>query len=260
MNTLLTLKWQPHGTEAEHLISLVSEHLDKRKKHLKDDTRNRDVLTAILAARGGPLEVRYSTLPKDVKEAVREAVECLCGPVLTQEKGTSTYALRPEFSPRGARFITKVVEGDGKRPLPTVTTTFGTIYRDGTHGEVPFERIALLGFVKPSLVRIVAPHRHWGMFVDSDPVPSRQWRDIEEVQAPHPSHEEIMGLVLDTAHLRGFVVHRYGEAGFLTNNPDGVGFILDEVLTRFTGKAGQKPLLNTTDIYGREHIRWGMKQ
>jgi hypothetical protein len=259
MNTILSIKWETYGNAAEHLVLQVIEHLDRRKKHLKDDTLNWDVVTAILTHRSGPFEVRYTQLPKEHKEAVREAVECLCGPVLKTCKGTSTYALRDEFKAPEARFITKVKGTDGKRPLPTVTTTFGTIYRDGTHSEVPFDNIALLGFVKPSLVEIVAPHRHWGMFVDSDPVPSRQWRGIEEVEAPHPSHEDIMGLVLDTAHRRGFVVHRYGDAGFLTNNPDGVGFILDEVLTRFTGKAGQKPLLNTTDIYGREHVRWGMK-
>lgn len=260
MTLQFQMKWQPEGNDAEHLISKACEHLDKRKKQLKDDTVNRAVVAAILACRRGPFEVRYTTLPKGIREAVREAVECLCGEVLYTRPGTTTYELKPAYSAPTAKFITAPVVDDKSRPLPKVSTVYGTIYRDGSHSEVPFEDIALIGFVKPSLVEIVAPHHHWGMFVGDTPVPSRQWKELDEVTTPHPDHDTIMDLVRDTAHRRGIVVHRYREAGFLANNPDAVGFILDEVLTRFTGKAGQRPLLNTTDIYGRKHVRWGMKQ
>ena len=258
MNTELQLNWQTHGNEAEHLVSQVIEHLDKRRKHLKDDTLNRDVLTAILAQRGGPFEVRYSTLPKDIKEAVREAVECLCGPVLTQEKGHSTYALRDAYKPSTARFITKAKE-TGKRPFPMVATTYGTTYRDGTHSEVPFEKIALLGYAKPSLVTIEAPHHHWWMFMGEMDPPSKNWREIQEVNDKHPDHDKFLDLVSDHALSRGIVAVRYGEASFLTANPDAVAATLDITLVRFTGKVGQRALLNITDTYGRKHTRWGGK-
>ena len=47
----LAIKWQPHGTDAEHLISKAVEQLDTRKKHLKDNTLNRRVVASILACR-----------------------------------------------------------------------------------------------------------------------------------------------------------------------------------------------------------------
>jgi hypothetical protein len=259
MNTPFTLKWETHGTDAEDLVSRAVEHLDKRKKNLKDDTINREVVTAILAHRRGPFEVRYTHLPKTHKEAVREAVESLCGPVLTQEKGASTYALRSEFRASGARFITKAKPTDGKRVMPTISTIYGTVYRDGTHDEVPFEDIALLGFTKPSLVTVEAPHHHWHIFVGDTPPPAKNWQKLEEVSERHPDHETIMELVENQIWKRGVVAVRYGENGFLTINPDAVAFILDATLVRFSGRSGQRPLLTITDTYGRQHIRWGNK-
>lgn len=259
MTMQFTPKWETHGTPAEHLVSLAVEHLDRRKKHLKDDDLNRDVVTALLAHRRGPFEVRYSNLAKGYKEATREAVECLCGPVLAQEKGTSTYSLKDAYRAPDARFITKPKPADGKRPDPMVSTTYGTVYRDGTHGEVSFEDIGLLGFTKPSLVTIEAPHHHWHMFVGDMPPPSKNWQHIDEVDQPHIDHDHLMDLVATHAIARGIVAVRYGEASFLTANPDAVAFTIDSTLVRFTGKTGQRPLLTITDTYGRKHVRWGNK-
>lgn len=259
MTIILNTKWETCGHQAEHLVSQAIEHLDHRKKHLKNTTLNRDVVTAILAHRRGPFEVRYTSLPKGAKEAVRDAVGCLCGPVLTQEKGTSTYALKPEFLAHDARFITKEAPSNGKRDKPTVSTIYGTVYRDGSHGEVPFEDIALLGFTKPCLVTVEAPHHHWHMLVDDMAPPSKNWRELEEVNDQHPDHDALMEMVEDQCVARGVVAVRYGEASFLTANPDAVAFIIDSSLVRFTGKTGQRPLLTITDTYGRQHPRWGNK-
>ena len=259
MKTILSLNWETQGHPAEHLVSKAAEHLDKRKKHLKDDDLNHDILTAILAQRGGPFEVRYTALPKNVREAVRGAVEGLCGPVLLSMPGTTAYALTDEYKAPDARFITKPAEPDGKRPKPTVSTTHGTIYRDGSHGEMPFEKIALLGYIKPHLVRIEAPHQHWHMFVGDTSPPSRNWLQIEEAAEAHSDHDKLMDMVVDNATNRGIGIVRYGADAFLTNNPDAVAQDIDLTLVRYTGKVGQRPLLTIIDIYGRKHPRWGSK-
>jgi hypothetical protein len=260
MQTILTLKWETHGEHAEHLVSQAAEHLDKRKKHLKDDDLNRDILTAILAQRGGPFEVRYTQLPKNVREAVRGAVECLCGPVLLSLPGTTTYALKDDWRPPEARFITKENNPSGKRRGSVVKTKFGTVYRDGSHDEVPFENISLLGYFKPCLLTIVAPHHHWQIFTGEMPPPSKNWKELEEVEQAFPRHDELMELIVMTALYRGIDVVRYGEASFITNNVDAVANILDITLIRFTGRAGQRAVLTGKDIYGRTFHRWGGKE
>lgn len=260
MRTELTLKWETHGNDAEHLVSQVCEHLDKRNKHLKDDALNRQVVTAILAAREGVLEVRLSSLPKKYKETVKAAVEALTGPVLTRASRTSNYELRDEYKTANALFQTHhITQGDMDRYALPVHTTYGTIYRDGTHGEVPFDKIGRIGYVKPSLVRIVAPHHHWQMFVDGEPTPSRQWQHLDEVSDEHPIHEEVMEAVVSQARRRGIVVVRYGTDGFITPAPDALVFTLDTALVRICNRSGQRPLLHVTDIYGRTHTRWGSK-
>lgn len=260
MRTELTMKWETHGNEAEHLVSLACEHLDTRKKHLKNDALNREVVTAILAAREGVLEVRLSSLPKKYKEAVREAVEALTGPVLTRASGTGNYELRDEFKAANAKFQTHhKQQGDMDRYALPVHTTFGTIYRDGTHSEVPFDKIGRIGYVKPSLVQIVAPNHHWKIFADGDAAPSKQWQHLEEVEETHPMHEDLMEAVVSQARRRGIVVLRYGTDGFITPAPDALIFTLDTAIIRACNKTGQRPLLTVTDIYGRTHTRWGSK-
>jgi hypothetical protein len=40
-------------------------------------------------------------------------------------------------------------------------------------------------------------------------------------------------------------------------NPNALLFVLDTEIIQQTGKVGQRPLLEITDIYGRQHLRWG---
>jgi hypothetical protein len=140
-----------------------------------------------------------------------------------------------------------------------VKTKFGTVYRDGSHDEVPFENISLLGHFKPCLLTIVAPHHHWWVFTGEMPAPSKNWQALEEVEQPFPGHDELMERFIKTAVYRGIAVVRYGEDSFITNNVDAVANIIDISLIKFTGRAGQRPLLTGKDIYGRSFHRWGGK-
>lgn len=117
----------------------------------------------------------------------------------------------------------------------------------------------MFGYSKPSLVQIVAPHQHWHMFVGEEPTPSANWQQMLEAEHQHECHNELMELIADQGNMRGIATTRYGEDGFLAINPDSVIFTIDTTLIRFTGKSGQRPLLNITDIYNRQHIRWGSK-
>ena len=256
---ILAIKWQPHGNEAEHLISMVVEHLDTRKKHLKDDTINREIVASLLAQRLGEFTVKLGDLDKAHTEALKAALERLTGPVLTRGTGRYTYALREAYIDPTAQFITADKGDPTKRPVPAIRTRNGLIYRDGTHSEVPFSEIALFGFTKPSLVRVVAPHQHWHMFLDDAPTPSASWKELPESTTPHPKHDELMNLVVDQGISRGVGITRYGEDAFLALNPDAVIFAADNTILRYSGKSGQRVLMNVTDIYGRTHIRWGNK-
>ena len=256
--TPFEMKWDTHGHEAEHLVTEVIQHLDGRKKHLKDTAKNREVITSILAHKMGDFQVKLTDTPSTHKETLRETLECLTGPVLTQSKGKGKYALREAYAAPTAQFITKPLEASG-RPAPPITTRFGTIYRDGSHSEVPFEDIRLFGYSRPSLVQIVAPHQHWYMFVGNEPTPSANWQHMAEAAHPHECHHELMDLIANQGNMRGIATTRYGEDGFLAINPDSVLFTIDTTLIRFTGKSGHRPLLNITDIYQRQHIRWGSK-
>jgi hypothetical protein len=173
--------------------------------------------------------------------------------------GRSTYALREAHRDHTAQFKTDESAPTSGRLIPPVTTRFGTIYRDGSHSEIPFEDIRLFGYSKPSLVRIVAPHDHWRVFVDGEPAPSANWKDMDEVAEPHECHDELMDLIAAQGNMRGVAIARYGDDSFLAINPDAVLFIIDTTLIRFTGKSGQRLLLNITDHYQRQHIRWGSK-
>lgn len=260
MTRPLVMKWTPHGNEAEQLINKAYEHLDLRKKHLKDEDKNRRILASILAQRLGEFVVQMPLVDKDDREALRGVLECLTGPVLTRGKGKAAYALREAYTASDALFITgenHVVEG---RPISQIKTGHGTIYRDGTHSEVPFEAIKLFGYSKPCLVRVVAPHEHWHMFMDDKAAPSANWKALDESDTPHDKHDDFMDLVASQANMRGVAIARYGEDAFLATIPDAVVFTIDTTLVRYTGKTAQKPLLTITDIYQRQHLRWGSKR
>ena len=256
---ILSIKWNTHGNEAEQLVNKALEHLDGRKKHLKDDTLNRRIVSSIVAQRTGDFTVSYGAISKAHTEALKAALECLTGPVLTRSNGRSTYALREAYMAPDARFITDAIEATVKRPTPAITTRFGTIYRDGSHSEIAFEDIRLFGFSKPSLVRIISPHQHWHMFLDNVAVPSASWKDLFEATEPHPKHDELMDYIADQGTMRGVAVARYGHDSFLAINPEMTIFTIDNSILRYAGKAGLRPLLNITDIYQRTHMRWGNK-
>ena len=253
------IKWHTHGDEAEQLVNKAVEHLDLRKKALKDSAINREVVTSILAQRMGDFTVVLGNIDSAHIEALKGVLECLTGPVLTRSNGRATYTLREAYMAPDARFITKPREDTSKRPVPPVATRFGTIYRDGSHSEVPFEDIRLFGYSKPSLVRIVAPHQHWHMFLDNELTPSANWKDMIEAPRLHDSHDELMDLIAAQGNMRGIAMVRYGEDAFLAINADSALFTIDTTLIRYSGKSGQRPLLNITDIYQRQHIRWGSK-
>ena len=257
MKSTLSIKWSCENNAAYDLLDRTYEHLDKRKKAYRDEEQTKRVLSSLLAQRRGPFVVSYADVPKKDKEALREALECLSGPVLTRGKGRSEYSLRDEYRDPQATFCTPNPEVTKGRPIPALFTDHGTIYRDGSQSEVPFKEIALFGHSKPSLMRIVAPHRHWHMFVDDERPPSVNWRELDEADTPHERHDSLMDHVVSRANMRGVQTARYGEGGFICINPNALLFVLDTEIIQQTGKVGQRPLLDITDIYGRQHLRWG---
>ena len=68
-----------------------------------------------------------------------------------------------------------------------------------------------------------------------------------------------MNLIEEQGNRRGVAISRYGEDAFLSVNPDAVLFTIDNAILRYSGKSGQRVLLNVVDIYGRTHLRWGNK-
>jgi hypothetical protein len=251
---IFALKWQHADATAAKVITDLEQHLDHRKKGLKDPDTNKAILAALLAYRRSPFQVRMGDLPKDKKAPVKDALECLKGDVLLSH-GNSVYEVRPDFS--FLRISGKVRTTSAT--TPELETASGAIYRDGTHSEIPFSSILRFGYARPSLVSVVAPHRHWSIFFDGAPAPSRNWREIEEQTDAHPQHDKITDEVVTQAMRRGVVLVRYGEAGFICQNPDAAAFHIDNTLTRMTGKVGFRPLLEVTDQYQRTGHRWGSK-
>lgn len=258
MKTLLSIKWIPFGNEAEHLINKAYEHLDLRKKHLKCSDRNKRVLASVLAQRTGEFTVQMPLIPEGDRDAVRSVLECLSGPVLTRGSGRATYALREAYRDCQAVFTTGEKHIAQGRQVPLIKTGHGTIYRDGTHDEVPFEDIKLFGYSKPSLVRIIAPHEHWHIFLSDKPAPSANWIEMVESDQPHDEHDTLMELVSSQGNMRGVAIARYGHDAFIAIDPDAVLFTLDNTIHRYSG-SGQRPLVEVTDIYQRKHLRWGSK-
>jgi hypothetical protein len=252
---IFKLTWEPaDATAAKVITDLEEQHLDHRLKSLKDPDTNKAILAAILAYRGGPFQVRMMDLPKDQKAPVKDALECLKGGVLLSH-GNSVYEVRPDFS---------FLRIGGKVRTTSATTTeletaSGAIYRDGTQSEVSFSSILRFGYARPCLVSVVAPHRHWSIFFDGEPAPSRNWREIEEQTDAHPQHDKILDEVVTQAKRRGVVLVRYGEAGFICAHPEQAAFYIDQTLVRMTGKTGFRPLLEVTDQYQRTDFRWGSK-
>ena len=259
MTTPFSIKWTPFENEAEQLTNKAIEHLDLRKKHLKDDARNRRITASILAQRLGEFVVKLSDVDNDDREALKAVLECLTGPVLTRGDGKATYALRGAYMDPQAVFITGEPEVIHGRAVPQIRTTHGLIYRDGSHSEVPFCDLKLFGFAKPSLVRVVAPHEHWHIFISNKPAPSANWTELLETNTPHDKHDEFMDFVVTQANRQGVAITRYGHDSFICINPDTVAFHLDNALVRYTGKSGQRPLLEIKDIHQRQHLRWGGK-
>ena len=258
-NTTFAIKWHTHENNAEQQVATALEHLDRRKKALKDEAVNKRIVTSLLAQRHGEFTVSMATIPKPLKEPLREVLECLVGPVLVMGRGRSTYALRDEYRASEGLFITAPPPETNERRAPPIKTQHGTIYRDGTHDEIPFSDIKLFGYSRPSLVTIVAPHQHWRMFVGGEKPPSANWQTISETEDTHECHDELMNLIASQGNMRGVAIVRYGHDSFLATNPDAVVFTIDTTLVRYTGKSGQRPLLNITDIYQRQHLRWGGK-
>lgn len=258
-NTTFAIKWHTHENNAEQQVAAALEHLDRRKKALKDEAVNKRIVTSLLAQRHGEFTVSMTTIPKPLKEPLKYALECLTGPVLIRGSGRSTYALRDEYRASNGSFITVPPQETNGRASPSVKTKHGTIYQDSTHDEIPFSDIRLFGYSRPSLVTIVAPHQHWRMFVGDEAAPSANWQTLTEADDPHECHDELMNLIVSQGNMRGVAIVRYGHDSFLAINPDAVVFTIDTTLVRYTGKSGQRPLLNITDIYQRQHLRWGGK-
>ena len=124
MKSTLSIKWSCENNAAYDLLDRTYEHLDKRKKAYRDVEQTKRVLSSLLAQRMGPFVVSYADVPKKDKETLREALECLSGPVLTRGKGRSEYSLRDEYTDPQATFCTPNPEVTGKRrripsePLP----------------------------------------------------------------------------------------------------------------------------------------------
>ncbi|MDB4841490.1 hypothetical protein OAH73_02775 [Planktomarina sp.] len=95
------------------------------------------------------------------------------------------------------------------------------------------------------------------MFVDNERPPSVNWRELDEADTRHERHDSLMDHVVFRANMRGVQATRYGEGGFICINPNALLFVLDTEIIQQTGKVGQRPLLDITDIYGRQHLRWG---
>lgn len=249
---IYSTNWQPHGPPSEQAVEQLSEHLDHRRKSLKDTDRNRRILCGFLAARGAPFDIYSTHLPKEDKQAVRDATECLTGAVLKRAGGKHTYRFDNSVLPYSTRVQTIV--GDNRVKLET---TWGALYTDSSFQGLPFEAFGRLGYGKPQLVEIIAPHHQWGIFLGERERPSVFWHELEEVEDKHPQHEDLITFAVDRAARRGIHVLRYGEAGFLCTHPTQFIKQLDANIGRYTNTAGQRPLLCVTDLYGRKIPRPG---
>jgi hypothetical protein len=251
---IFQLKWQHSEPQAAQRIIELEQHLDHRKKSLKDPDTNKAILAAVLAYRGTPFKVVLGEIAEPLKPAVRDALVCLKGPVLLS-LGSNTYQVRDEFAFLRIGGKVRTIEAT----TTEIETSWGSIYGDGTHSEIDFKDLVRFGYVKPSLVRIVAPHKHWAIAFDGEPAPSKNWIEIQEQATPHPKHDYLMGEIVEQARRRGVAFLRFGEDAFVCQHPEQVAFWCDNTLTMTTGKHGLRPLLEVTDQWGRKDKRWGSR-
>lgn len=247
-------KWEHADKTGKDNISLLDNHLDHRKKGFSDVAITTTLLASLLAYRGGPFQVRMADIPKEYKAPLKDVLECLRGPVLLS-LGDNVYEFREDYSflRIGGKFRTI------KSTVTELETSWGAIYRDGTHHELPFSSFPRFGYVRPAYVRIVAPHTHWHMFFSDEPTPSRNWQNLEETCPEWPDHEFIMEKVVEFAARSGVRFIRHGSDSFICHAPEHVAFHLDNTLIRLSGKAGNRPLLEITDSYNRISRRWGAR-
>ncbi|WP_445808992.1 hypothetical protein [Yoonia sp.] len=248
------MKWEHNDADAAQIITDLEQHLDKRKKGLKNPEQNRALLAGILAYRGGPFKVLVSQVPDAYKATLEDALECLKGPVLLS-LGRNTYQVRDDYAFLKIRGTVRTKDA----VTTEIETKWGAIYRDNTHHEVAFGDIGRFGYVKPSLVRVVAPHKHWAIAFGEEPTPSVNWIEIQEQATQHPRHDELMDAIVEQGRRRGVAFLRYGEDSFVCKHPEQVAFWCDLTLTMTTGRHGLRPLLEFTDMYGRKDKRWGSR-
>jgi hypothetical protein len=251
---IFALKWTHADKQGAERIAELGQHLDHRKSSLKDPDTNAAILAAILAYRGTVFKIAIGKIPEHLKPAVRDALQCLKGDVLLS-LGSNTYQVRDEFA-----FLR--IGGKVQTTAATTTemeTSSGAIYRDGTHDEREFKDFARFGFARPSMVSIVAPHKHWAIAFGEVPAPSQNWIEMEEQPTQHPRHEEIMAATVEQARRRGVILLRYREGSFICQHPAQVLFWINNTLTIVTGRYGLSPLLEVIDAYGRKDKRWGSR-
>lgn len=252
-NPTLANKWEANDSEASELVEQFDKLLDRRLKELSDTDTTKRVLAAFLAYRGEPFQVLMGSLHVKDRPAVKAVLEALKGEVLLSVDN-NLYQFRDEYSFPVVGGIMKT----SNQIHTNVTTNYGTIYTDGTSGEVAFTNIALMGYVKPSCVKIVSPLHHWEIFFKGKPAPSQNWLSLPEVTSDTPTlHQEIMDSVIKYASLSGCRLVPYGTDSFLCESPNQAAFHINNTITRLSGKHGQKPLLEITDRYQRKDFSWG---
>jgi hypothetical protein len=257
-NIPLQLKWSCNSSQSKTIVEDLKTYLDGRKASLKDNDKNERVLAAIVASRGRSFHFKPSELPKGFKATVKDALACLCGPVLARCAGKDNYEVKAEYLTgwnTGEPIKTVTI---GEQKTPPIITKFNNHYTDGSHGEVDFCDIGLLKYSAASLVTIEHPNSHWAMFFDGKPAPSVNWEELNgEDDLEHPAHDNLMNRIVDQGFLMGHQLVRYRGSSFLTINGDACAFMIDQVILRMTGKVGLKCLLTVTDRYGRTSPRWG---
>lgn len=253
-NLILSLKWKAFDKTALDIVDKLEQSLDHRVKELSDPDNNRRILAAFLAYRGAPFQVLLGSIHQKDRASVRAILEALKGEVLLSVDST-TYQFRDKYSFRTAKGRIKTLN----QSHVDVTTNYGTTYSDGTTGEVAFPSIALMGFIKPSCVRIVAPYHHWDIFFNScKSAPSKNWLKLEETETDRPQqHHDIMDSIVKFATQSGCQLVRYGKDSFLVGSANLAAFHIYNTITRLSGKYGQKPLLEITDSYQRKELSWG---
>jgi hypothetical protein len=96
-NIPLQLKWSCNSSQSKTIVEDLKTYLDGRKASLKDNDKNERVLAAIVASSGRSFHFKPSELPKGFKATVKDALACLCGPVLARCAGKDNYEVKAEY-------------------------------------------------------------------------------------------------------------------------------------------------------------------